>query len=218
MHEEVVSAEGSGHDPQLAARIKDAMRAGCLPQLVEAWQSILQLHESEGSSISSAHAAALCAACLHTMHLYVSWIDIGLVSQRAETKWLAGAAARRRTGPPLASAARRVLAWPALHSRGRKGPFNCSAPQPLSPSALSPSALSPQPCPRTLTQVSIASPSRIASTAESTRAMPASTRAGSTSGSTPAWAAAAPRFPRRGAPRSAPRYHAASGLGAAAFS
>ena len=66
-------AEGSGHDPQLAARIKDAMRAGCLPQLVEAWQSILQLHESAGND-------GLCAACLHTMHLYVSWIDIGLVT------------------------------------------------------------------------------------------------------------------------------------------
>ena len=71
VHEEVVSAEGSGHDPQLAARIKDAMRAGCLPQLVEAWHSILQLHES---------AEALCAACLHTIHLYISWIDIGLVT------------------------------------------------------------------------------------------------------------------------------------------
>tara|TARA_B100000768_G_scaffold139167_1_gene130423 strand:+ start:118 stop:327 length:210 start_codon:yes stop_codon:yes gene_type:complete len=32
VHDEVVSAEGSGHDPQLAARIKDAMRADCLPQ------------------------------------------------------------------------------------------------------------------------------------------------------------------------------------------
>ena len=32
VHEEVVSAEGSGHDPQLAARVKDGMREHCLPQ------------------------------------------------------------------------------------------------------------------------------------------------------------------------------------------
>ena len=46
VHEEVVSAEGSGHDPQLAARVKDGMREGCLPQVVDAWRSILQLHET----------------------------------------------------------------------------------------------------------------------------------------------------------------------------
>jgi len=71
VHEEVVSAEGSGHDFQLANRIKDGMREGCLPQVVAAWQQILSLHES---------APQLAAACLHTMHLYVSWIDIGLVT------------------------------------------------------------------------------------------------------------------------------------------
>ena len=46
VHEEVVSAEGSGHDPQLAARVKDGMREGCLPQVVDAWRSVLQLHET----------------------------------------------------------------------------------------------------------------------------------------------------------------------------
>ena len=74
VHEEVVSAEGSGHDPQLAARVKDGMREQCLPQLADAWLSILHMHES---------APAVAAGCLHTVALYVPWIPISLVANAA---------------------------------------------------------------------------------------------------------------------------------------
>ena len=78
-------------------RIKDGMREQCLPQarrallpvvvvsvplclnlprvpspqIADAWYSILQLHEDR---------PPLSAACLHTIHLYVGWIDIGLIA------------------------------------------------------------------------------------------------------------------------------------------
>eukprot|EP00316_Scyphosphaera_apsteinii_P000353 CAMPEP_0119324400 /NCGR_PEP_ID=MMETSP1333-20130426/63108_1 /TAXON_ID=418940 /ORGANISM="Scyphosphaera apsteinii, Strain RCC1455" /LENGTH=1057 /DNA_ID=CAMNT_0007332091 /DNA_START=141 /DNA_END=3314 /DNA_ORIENTATION=+ len=71
INDEVVSAEGGGFDSQVASRIKDGMREQCLPQITDAWHSILQLHES---------APALAAAGLHTIHLYVSWIDISLIA------------------------------------------------------------------------------------------------------------------------------------------
>ena len=75
--EVVVNEEGNGYDSDVAARVKDGMRERCLPQLVEAWLSILQLHDS---------APALSAMCLHTVALYVPWIPIGLV---ANASWLA---------------------------------------------------------------------------------------------------------------------------------
>ena len=59
--------------PQVASRIKDGMREQCLPAIVDAWHSILLLHDS---------AHALVASCLHTIHLYISWIDISLVANR----------------------------------------------------------------------------------------------------------------------------------------
>ena len=47
------------------------MREGCLPQIADAWYSILQLRSS---------ATALCAACLNTMAPLAAWIDITLVA------------------------------------------------------------------------------------------------------------------------------------------
>ena len=41
------------------------------PQIADAWYSILQLHDDR---------PALSAACLHTIHLYVGWIDISLIA------------------------------------------------------------------------------------------------------------------------------------------
>jgi len=72
----VVHEESNGYDSEVAMRVKDGMRDGCLPQLADAWLSILQLHET---------TPALAAACLHTVHLYVPWIPIGLV---ANPSWL----------------------------------------------------------------------------------------------------------------------------------
>ena len=77
VHEEVVvNEEGNGYDSSVAGRVKDGMRERCLPQLAEAWLTILRLHES---------APALSVACLGTVESYVSWIPIGLV---ANGPWL----------------------------------------------------------------------------------------------------------------------------------
>ena len=66
-----IGVRTGGYNPQLASKIKDAMREQCLPQITDAWFSILQLHES---------APSLVVACLNTMHLYVNWMDITLLS------------------------------------------------------------------------------------------------------------------------------------------
>ena len=71
VHEEVICSDGGGYNPHLASKIKDAMREQCLPQITDAWFSILQLHES---------APGLVVSCLNTMHLYVNWMDIALLS------------------------------------------------------------------------------------------------------------------------------------------
>jgi exportin-T len=72
----VVHEEANGYDSEVANRVKDGMRDTCLAQIVDAWLSILQLHDT---------APELCAACLHTVHLYVPWIPITLV---ATPRWL----------------------------------------------------------------------------------------------------------------------------------
>ena len=73
IHEDVVSTEGSGYISEVANRVKDGMRENCLPQIADAWYSILQLHSS---------APELCANCLNTIHLFISWIDISLVANQ----------------------------------------------------------------------------------------------------------------------------------------
>lgn len=47
------------------------MRENCLPQIADAWYSILQLQYS---------APSLCAMCLNTLAQYINWIDISLVA------------------------------------------------------------------------------------------------------------------------------------------
>ena len=58
---------------QVAARIKDGMRDQCMAAIVDAWHSILLLHDT---------AATLVESCLKTISLYISWIDITLVANR----------------------------------------------------------------------------------------------------------------------------------------
>jgi len=72
----VINEEGNGYDAEVAARVKDGMREHCLAQVADAWLSILQLSDT---------APALVAMCLHTVHLYVSWIPIGLITS---AQWL----------------------------------------------------------------------------------------------------------------------------------
>jgi len=71
IHEDVVSAEGSGYNPEMANRVKDGMRENCMPQIADAWYSILQLHGT---------APSLVASCLNTLSQFVSWVDITLVT------------------------------------------------------------------------------------------------------------------------------------------
>ena len=56
---------------QVANRVKDGMRENCMPQIADAWHSILQLHGS---------APSLVASCLNTLGQFVSWVDITLVA------------------------------------------------------------------------------------------------------------------------------------------
>ena len=74
--EVVVNEDGGAYDAEVAARVKDGMREHCLPQVAEAWLSIVGLHESN---------PALASGCLHTVALYVPWIPIGLI---ANAQWL----------------------------------------------------------------------------------------------------------------------------------
>ena len=92
----VVNEEGNGYDSDVAARVKDGMRERCLPQIVDAWLTILRMHES---------APSLAAACLQTVSLYVPWIPIGLV---ANASWL-GLLTPFLLRPPLHEGACAVL-------------------------------------------------------------------------------------------------------------
>eukprot|EP00966_Prymnesium_polylepis_P080781 1871772-Prymnesium_polylepis.2 len=56
---------------QMANRVKDGMRENCMPQIADAWYSILQLHGT---------APSLVASCLNTLSQFVSWVDITLVT------------------------------------------------------------------------------------------------------------------------------------------
>ncbi|XP_039041117.1 exportin-T-like [Hibiscus syriacus] len=55
----------------VAARVKDAMRNQCVPQIVRAWYVIVSMHRNSDPEI--------CATVLDCMRRYVSWIDIGLI-------------------------------------------------------------------------------------------------------------------------------------------
>lgn len=59
----------------VAARIKDAMRQQCVPQIVGTWYDIVSVCKSSDSE--------LCASVLDAMRRYISWIDISLIANDA---------------------------------------------------------------------------------------------------------------------------------------
>lgn len=62
----------SPNDAAVAARLKDAMRLQCIPQIARAWFSIVSLYHSSDPD--------LVVGVLDTMRRYIAWIDIGLVA------------------------------------------------------------------------------------------------------------------------------------------
>ncbi|RRT55026.1 hypothetical protein B296_00048760, partial [Ensete ventricosum] len=58
-----------------AARVKDAMRQQCVPQIARHWFDVVSLYHSLDTY--------LAAAALDTMRRYVTWIDIALVANDA---------------------------------------------------------------------------------------------------------------------------------------
>ncbi|KAK8969724.1 Exportin-T [Platanthera guangdongensis] len=65
----------SPDDVAAAARVKDAMRLQCVPQIAHTWFDIVSLYRSSDPS--------LAATTLDTMSRYIAWIDIGLVANDA---------------------------------------------------------------------------------------------------------------------------------------
>ncbi|XP_038724316.1 exportin-T isoform X1 [Tripterygium wilfordii] len=59
----------------VAARVKDAMRQQCVPEIVRAWYNILTMCRNSDPE--------LCTSVLDTMSRYISWIDIGLIANDA---------------------------------------------------------------------------------------------------------------------------------------
>ncbi|KAL3632068.1 hypothetical protein CASFOL_025052 [Castilleja foliolosa] len=62
----------NGDDVAVSGRIKDAMRAQCVPQMVAAWYDIVFMYRNSD--------VELCSSVLDSTRRYVSWIDIGLVA------------------------------------------------------------------------------------------------------------------------------------------
>ncbi|KAL3632878.1 hypothetical protein CASFOL_025862 [Castilleja foliolosa] len=65
----------NGDDVAISGRIKDAMRAQCVPQIVGAWYDIVLMYRNSDPE--------LCSSVLDSTRRYVSWIDIGLVANEA---------------------------------------------------------------------------------------------------------------------------------------
>ncbi|PIN02947.1 Nuclear mRNA export factor receptor LOS1/Exportin-t (importin beta superfamily) [Handroanthus impetiginosus] len=70
----------SGDEVVVSGRIKDAMRAQCVPQIVGAWYDIVLMYRNSDPE--------LCSSVLSSMRRYISWIDIGLVANDAFTQLL----------------------------------------------------------------------------------------------------------------------------------
>ncbi|KAL0396965.1 UNVERIFIED_CONTAM: Exportin-T [Sesamum calycinum] len=70
----------TGDELAVAGRIKDAMRAQCVPQIVGAWYDIVLMYRNSDPE--------LCASVLDSMRRYISWIDIGLIVNDAFTQLL----------------------------------------------------------------------------------------------------------------------------------
>lgn len=65
----------SADDVAVAARVKDAMRAQCVPQIVGAWYDIISMYRNSNPE--------LCSTVLDCMRRFISWIDIGLIANDA---------------------------------------------------------------------------------------------------------------------------------------
>ncbi|KAL2534185.1 Exportin-T [Abeliophyllum distichum] len=65
----------SGDEVAVAGRIKDAMRAQCVPQIVKASYDIILMYKNSDPE--------LCTSVLDSMRRYISWIDIGLIVNNA---------------------------------------------------------------------------------------------------------------------------------------
>ncbi|CAA2996216.1 exportin-T isoform X1 [Olea europaea subsp. europaea] len=70
----------SGDEVAVAGRIKDAMRAQCVPQIVRAWYDIILMYKNSSPE--------LCTSVLDSMRRYISWIDIGLIVNDAYIQML----------------------------------------------------------------------------------------------------------------------------------
>ncbi|KAL2462466.1 Exportin-T [Forsythia ovata] len=73
LDDEVISLDylRNGDEMAVAGRIKDAMRAQCVPQIVRAWYDIVLMYRNSDPE--------LCTSVLDSMRRYISWIDISLV-------------------------------------------------------------------------------------------------------------------------------------------
>ncbi|CAM8993560.1 unnamed protein product [Rhodiola kirilowii] len=72
---ELIDGESHGSDemttPAVAARVKDAMRQQCVPQIVRVWYEVLTNYKNSNSEI--------CTMVLECIRRYIVWIDIGLI-------------------------------------------------------------------------------------------------------------------------------------------
>ncbi|KAL6496929.1 hypothetical protein OROGR_028858 [Orobanche gracilis] len=75
LDDELISMDYPGNDVAVSGRIKDAMRAQCVPQIVGAWYDIVTMYKNLDPD--------LCSSVLDSMRRYVLWIDIGLVANDA---------------------------------------------------------------------------------------------------------------------------------------
>lgn len=82
LDDEIISFDypRSGEEVAVSGRIKDAMRAQCVPQIVGAWYDIVSMYKNMDTE--------LCASVLDSMRGYVLWIDIGLIANDAFTRLL----------------------------------------------------------------------------------------------------------------------------------
>mmetsp|Transcript_21167 Transcript_21167/g.71132 ORF Transcript_21167/g.71132 Transcript_21167/m.71132 type:complete len:402 (+) Transcript_21167:56-1261(+) len=77
LHEELLSAESGARTPErlpTANRVKDAMRAGPINHVVEAWYAIM------AQAGTSEEHLALADRALRVLRPYVGWADVGLVA------------------------------------------------------------------------------------------------------------------------------------------
>ncbi|GAB2269087.1 hypothetical protein Dimus_004017 [Dionaea muscipula] len=76
LDDELISLDYPHNAEEIAAvaRIKDAMRQQCVPQIVRAWYDIVLMYKTSDSE--------LCASALDSMRRCISWIDIGLIANQ----------------------------------------------------------------------------------------------------------------------------------------